>query len=200
MDRLRTEIVACDRCAGYLPHGPRPVAMIRPAARLLIIGQAPGTRVHKTGIPWNDPSGDRLRDWLALDRQTFYGSARLAIMPMGFCYPGTAKSGGDKPPRPECAPTWHDRALAMMPDVALTLLVGGYAQHYYLGPHDHGTVAENVEKYREFLPRFMPLPHPSWRTTGWRSRNPWFERDVLPTLRVRVSALLGSGPAAAPCV
>lgn len=192
LDKLNREIASCTHCAATLPLGPRPVTVLRPDARILIIGQAPGTKVHETGIPWNDPSGDRLRDWLQIDRETFYTSSRLAIMPMGFCYPGRADSGGDNPPRPECAPLWHDRARALMPAVALTLLVGSYAQRHYLKRPTKFTMTQTVEKYADFLPEYWPLPHPSWRTTGWQKRNPWFERDVLPALREQVHALMGA--------
>ena len=192
LDTLNREISACTLCTEFLPLEPRPVTVLRPEARLLIIGQAPGTKVHETGIPWNDPSGDRLRDWMQVDRETFYTSPRIAIMPMGFCYPGRAKTGGDNPPRPECAPTWHDRALALMPDVSLILLVGSYAQPFYLKARKYRTMTETVENYQEFLPEFWPLPHPSWRTAGWQKRNPWFERDVLPPLRARVRTMLSN--------
>lgn len=193
LSALSREIAGCTLCARHLPLGPRPVTVLRPGARLLIVGQAPGTKVHESGIPWNDPSGDRLRDWLGVDRDTFYESPRLAIMPMGFCYPGKAKSGGDNPPRPECAPTWHERALALMPAVALTLLVGGYAQQRYLKETGYPTMTETVERYSEFLPAYWPLPHPSWRTVGWQKRNPWFAAEVLPALRARAAELLENG-------
>ena len=173
----------CRVCAAHLPLGPRPILRASVTARLLIVGQAPGTRVHETGIPWNDPSGDRLRAWLGLDRHIFYDESRIAIMPMGFCYPGVARSGGDAPPRPECAPLWHDRLRRHMPQIALTLLVGTYAQRHYLGRRRKRSVTETVRAWREFLPEFLPLPHPSWRNTGWLKRNPWFEAEVLPALR-----------------
>ena len=158
-----------------------------PTARLLIIGQAPGTKVHATGIPWNDPSGDRLRAWLGMDRDTFYDAARIAILPAGLCYPGRLPGGGDAPPRPICAPTWHPRLLPLMPAVALTLLVGSYAQALMLGP---GPVGERVRRFADHLPRRFPLPHPSWRTTGWERRNPWFTDEVLPALRASVGGVL----------
>ncbi len=192
LDALQRKIAACDICAAHLPLGPRPVVRLKPAARLLIIGQAPGTKVHETGIPWNDPSGDRLRDWLGLDRNAFYNSPHIAIVPMGFCYPGRANSGGDNPPRPECAPEWHERALAHMPDIELTLLVGQYAQKHYLDHYLPGerekTMTATVAHWRNYLPRFLPTPHPSWRTTGWLKKNPWFESDVAPYLHARVQA------------
>lgn len=156
-------------------------------ARLLIIGQAPGTKVHETGIPWNDPSGDRLRGWLAMDRDTFYDASQIAIVPMGLCYPGRLPNGGDRPPRPECAPLWMDRFLRLMPEIRLTLLVGTYAQERRLGK---GAMTERVRRFQEFGPTVMPLPHPSWRTTGWERRNPWFTEELLPVLRTAVAAAL----------
>ena len=194
LTRLSAEIAACTICAEHLPLGPRPVTRLKPDARLLIIGQAPGTRVHETGIPWNDPSGDRLRDWLGVGHETFYASPRIAIMPMGFCYPGRLKQGGDAPPRPECAPAWHGRALELMKRIELILLVGTYAQARYLphtGPRSaRPNMTQAVEKWRDFGPLYLPLPHPSWRTTGWQKRHPWFESDVLPALRARVDDIL----------
>jgi uracil-DNA glycosylase len=166
------------------------VLRARASARLLIVGQAPGTRVHETGIPWNDPSGDRLRHWLNLDRDAFYDEARIAIMPMGFCYPGRDMAGGDAPPRPECAPLWHPRLRPLLPNVALTLLVGRYAQAYYLGKTAKDSVTDTVRAWRDYAPTFLPTPHPSWRSTGWLKRNPWFERDIVPALRARVRDLL----------
>ncbi len=179
-----SEAAACTHCQG-LPLGPRPVFRVSPTARLLIIGQAPGTKVHATGIPWNDPSGERLRDWLGMTRDAFYDATRIAIMPMGFCYPGRLPRGGDAPPRPECAPLWHDRLLAEMPALRLTLLVGAYAQARYLGP---GTMTENV-RAQPGLPRHFALPHPSWRTIGWAARNPWFAAETLPALRQAAAAV-----------
>jgi uracil-DNA glycosylase len=175
-------------CAGHLPLGPRPVFQVSATARLLIVGQAPGTKVHATGIPWNDPSGERLRDWLQVDRATFYDESRIAILPMGLCYPGRLPGGGDAPPRRECAPLWHRRLLAQMPDIRLTLLVGSHAQAYMLGA---GPVTERVQAFRTHLPRYFPLPHPSWRAVGWERRHPWFSADVLPALRDAVAQALG---------
>lgn len=157
-------------------------------ARLLIIGQAPGTKVHATGVPWNDPSGDRLRAWLEMPREVFYNQRRIAIIPMGLCYPGRLPNGGDAPPRPECAPLWHARLIARMPRLRLTLLVGGYAQTYLLG---RGSMTDRVQAFHQTLPRYFPLPHPSWRTTAWERRNPWFPAEVLPALRQAVAAALG---------
>lgn len=181
---------ACRVCAAQLPLGPRPVLRAEATARLLIVGQAPGTKVHETGIPWNDPSGERLRDWLAVDRETFYDAARIAIVPMGFCYPGRDSRGGDRPPRRECAPLWHPPLRAALPEVALTLLVGQYAQAFYLGARRRGSLSETVRAWRDVLPEFLPLPHPSWRNTGWLKRHPWFAAELLPELRARVHALL----------
>ena len=177
------EARACTVCSEHLPLGPRPVLRASASSRLLIVGQAPGTKVHETGIPWNDPSGDRLRDWLGLDRDAFYDERRIAIMPMGFCYPGVDRSGGDKPPRPECAPLWHDRLLALMPGIELTLLVGMYAQRRYLGRGRRRTLTETVRDWRDYLPDYLPLPHPSWRNTAWLRKNPWFEAEIVPFLR-----------------
>ena len=187
--RLLREIRACRVCARHLPLGPRPVLRAKASARLLIIGQAPGTKVHESGIPWNDRSGDRLRDWLQLDRETFYDESCIAIMPMGFCYPGVDANGGDRPPREECAPLWHTRVLTLLPRIELTLLVGSYAQKHYLGDRAASMTA-TVRAWREHAPRFIPLPHPSWRNTAWLRRNPWFERELLTDLRERVHDLL----------
>ena len=159
------------------------------SARLLIIGQAPGRRVHESGIPWNDPSGDVLRDWLALDRDTFYDTAQVAIVPMGLCYPGTV-DGADLPPRPECAPRWQPRFRASLPFVEMILLVGSYAQAYYLKDRRMKTLGETVRAYRDYLPEFFVLPHPSWRNRAWVQRNPWFARNVIPELRKRVKAAI----------
>jgi uracil-DNA glycosylase len=188
---LVAEVRACRACAAHLPLGPRPVLRAEPSARLLIIGQAPGTRVHETGIPWNDASGDRLRDWLALDRATFYDAARIAIIPMGFCYPGRDARGGDNPPRPECAPLWHERLLAHLPALRLTLLVGRYAHGRYIAGARRLSLAETVCAWRDHTPDVVPLPHPSWRTTAWQRKHPWFDAELLPDLRQRVREVLG---------
>src|SRR3954453_18523504 len=161
LEAVAEQARACGVCAEYLPLGPRPVFRVSSTARLLIVGQAPGTKVHETGIPWNDPSGDRLRNWLQMDRELFYDESRIAIVPMGLCYPGRLSNGGDAPPRRECAPLWHDRLLALMPGIRLTLLVGSYALTHGLG---RGSMTELVRDFRRFLPRQFPLPHPSWRT------------------------------------
>lgn len=187
---LFAEIRACTLCAAQLPLGPRPVVRGKASARLLIVSQAPGTKVHETRLSFNDRSGDRLRQWLRLDRETFYDEARVAIMPMGFCYPGRDQKGGDLPPRPECAPLWHARVLELLPRVELTLLVGSYAIDYYLGRTGRRSMAETVAAWRDFLPRFLPLPHPSWRTMMFERRNPWFEEELLPEARRRVKGLI----------
>jgi uracil-DNA glycosylase len=193
LDRLAAEIRACRVCADHLPLGPRPVLRASVTARLLIVGQAPGTKVHATGIPWNDPSGDRLRQWLGIDRETFYDESRIAIVPMGFCYPGRLPNGGDAPPRPECAPLWRDKLLALMPEIRLTLLVGTYALAHVLG---RGAMTDLVRDFRAHLPCHFPLPHPSWRTVAWEKRNPWFGDEVLPALRQEVTRALSARMAA----
>ncbi|MDH3230206.1 MAG: uracil-DNA glycosylase family protein [Alphaproteobacteria bacterium] len=181
---------ACTLCAGQLPRGPRPVFRASPTARLMIVGQAPGARVHETGIPWNDASGRRLRDWLALDSETFYDASRIAILPVGFCYPGRYERGGDLPPRSECAPLWHRRLTAHMSDLGLVLLIGQYAQAHYLDRRCHRSLTETVAAWRDYLPDYLPMPHPSWRNTAWLRRNPWFEMDLLPDLRARICRIL----------
>ena len=182
---LVSEARACTACKARLPHEPRPVFRVGRSARLLIVGQAPGRRVHESGIPWNDPSGDVLREWLALDRETFYDTSRIAIVPIGLCYPGTVE-GADLPPRPECAPLWQPRFRSALPDVRLTLLVGQYAHRFYLGDSKKRTLGETVRAFREYLPELFVLPHPSWRNRAWIQRNPWFTRNVIPELRRRV--------------
>ncbi len=187
------QVRACRHCEAQLPLGPNPVLRAGTGARMVIVGQAPGTRVHETGIPWNDPSGDRLRGWLELDREVFYDESRIAIVPMGFCYPGRGKSG-DLPPAPDCAPLWHDKLFELMPDIELVLLVGSYAQNHYLG-RSRETLTQRVQRWRDFGPRFFPLPHPSPRNTLWLRRNAWFEEQVVPALRSRVGELLAArGP------
>jgi uracil-DNA glycosylase len=190
-DALLTEIRACTLCAGALPLGPRPVVRLQRSAKLLIIGQAPGAKVHESGLPWNDRSGDVLRGWLDMPRDDFYDETRIAIMPMGFCYPGVNPNGGDNPPRPECAPRWHGRLLQQVPKIELTLLVGGYAQAHYLGTRAENTMTATVRDFHSYLKDgYFPLPHPSWRNLAWQKRNPWFAEDVLPTLRKAVTAAL----------
>ena len=187
LSRVAREARACKACARHLPFAPKPVFRVGGGARLLIVGQAPGRRVHETGIPWNDPSGEVLRAWLAMDREAFYDTSRIAIVPAGLCYPGTV-DGADLPPRAECAPRWQPKFRAALPAIRLTLLVGLYAQAYYLREHRKATLTETVRAYREYLPEFFPLPHPSWRNHAWRKKNPWFETDVIPALRRAVNA------------
>jgi uracil-DNA glycosylase len=189
LDALLREVRACRLCEPHLPLGPRPVLRADARARVLIVGQAPGTKVHATGIPWNDPSGDRLREWLQVDRDTFYDEHRFAIIPTGLCYPGRGRSG-DLPPRPECAPRWHPPLRALLPRIELTLLVGQYAQAYYLGARRRRTLTETVHAWRGYLPEFLPVPHPSPRNTHWLQVNPWFAADVLPHLRALVHELI----------
>ena len=188
---LPTLIRACTVCADRLPHPPRPVFSCHPKSRILIIGQAPGRRVHESGIPWLDASGRQLRLWLAVTEKEFYDQTNFAILPMGFCYPGTGLSG-DLPPRPECAPLWHPPLLAELPEIRLTLLVGRYAVNHYLAGAAGKTLTESVRRYREFLPRYFPLPHPSPRNRHWLTANPWFEKELVPELREKVHACLGA--------
>jgi len=194
LDKVLAQVRACRACAEELPLGPRPVVRAAPSAKVLIIGQAPGTRVHETGIPWNDRSGERLRQWLAVDTDLFYDERRIAIMPMGFCYPGLDPRGGDAPPRPECAPLWHDTILSHLPQIRLTLLVGSYAQTHYLQTTRKKTMTETVAAWRDYLPGVTPLPHPSWRNTAWLKRNTWFAADLLPVLRERTRDHTGAAP------
>jgi len=189
-DHLIQNIRNCTVCAPFLPLGPRPIVRGRPSARLLIISQAPGRQVHDTRLSFNDRSGDRLRAWLAIDRETFYDETRVAILGMAFCYPGRDDKGGDLPPRPECAPRWHAPLRAFLPAIGLTLLVGSYAINYYLPGKRTRSMTEAIARWREFLPEFFVLPHPSWRTTSWLRANPWFENEVLPELRARAAAVL----------
>ena len=177
---------ACTACAG-LPLGPRPILRVSTTATILIASQAPGTKVHVSGTPWTDASGVRLRTWLGMTPEEFYDGARIAILPMGLCYPGRYPQGGDLPPRPECAPRWRARLLGAMPQLRLTLLVGSYAQADALGP---GRMTDRVRGFAGYLPRYFPLPHPSWRTGIWERNNPWFPADVLPALRAHVRAVL----------
>jgi uracil-DNA glycosylase len=189
LDRLLADIRACRACEPHLPRGARPVLIADARARVLIAGQAPGTRVHATGIPWNDVSGKRLREWLELDAETFYDAARIAIVPMGFCYPGTGRSG-DLPPRAECRALWHDRLFARLPNLRLKIVIGQYAQAYHLAGRTRATLTETVAAWREFAPDIFPLPHPSPRNQGWLARNPWFAEELLPALREAVAAAL----------
>ena len=190
-DALLAEIRACRACAEALPHPPRPVIHAHPEARILVVGQAPGRRVHETGISFNDPSGDRLRDWMGIDRETFYDARRVALVPMGFCYPGTGR-GGDLPPRPECAERWREPVLAGMPRIELTLLVGSYAIAWHLYCERRmPPVGEVVADWRRHWPALLPMPHPSPRNNRWLRDRPWFEAEVVPALQRRVAELIG---------
>ncbi|MBT5050435.1 MAG: uracil-DNA glycosylase family protein [Rhodospirillaceae bacterium] len=193
--RLLRDVRGCNLCAEKLPLGPRPVVKGTPSARIMIVGQAPGTKVHQSGVPWDDASGRRLRDWLDLDDGTFYDEDLIAIVPMGFCYPGANPKGGDNPPRPECAPLWHPPLRGALPHIELTLLVGQYAQRWYLKGRMKKTMTETVRSFRDYLPEFLPTPHPSWRTTAWQNKNPWFEAEIVPDMRRRVHELIAKGPA-----
>lgn len=189
LDALLTRIRACRLCEVHLPLEPRPVLRAQPSARLLIVGQAPGTRVHESGIPWNDASGIRLRGWLGLERDVFYDESRIAIVPMGFCYPGRSESG-DLPPRPECAAAWHAPVMAGLPAVQLRLLIGHYAQLHYLGARRGRTLTDTVRAFRDYLPGTFPLPHPSPRNQLWFRTNPWFEEELVPLLREETARVL----------
>ena len=202
LDRLVGDIRRCRRCAEApegmrLPHDPRPVLRVSSTARLAVVGQAPGTRVHASGVPFTDPSGVRLRAWMGVSEAEFYDDARIAIIPMGFCFPGLGKAGGDLPPRAECAPLWRPRLFSLLPQIELLLLVGLYAQRWHLGEDCGPTLGETVRDYRRVLalpgrPRCLPLPHPSWRNSAWLKRNPWFDAELLPDLRRQVRALIGT--------
>ncbi len=186
---LLTEIRQCRECEASLPHGPRPILQAATGARILIIGQAPGRRVHESGVPWDDASGERLREWMGIERDDFYDGRLVALVPMGFCYPGTGTSG-DLPPREECAPLWHDRLLAHLASVRLTLLIGQYAQKHRLPSKNRQSLTETVKDWQAHAPGTFPLPHPSPRNNRWLKRNPWFVEQLLPELRGQVSAVL----------
>ncbi len=192
LTQLLQEVRACRHCEAHLPLGPRPVLHISATARLLIASQAPGTKVHHAGISFWDASGDRLRSWLGIEKPLFYDETQIAILPMGLCYPGRLPSGGDAPPRPECAPRWRSRILAAMPALRLTLLVGTYAQNEAarLEHWPKASMTDRVRAYQHYMPRYFPLPHPSWRTGAWERRNPWFVAEILPALRHAVRAAL----------
>jgi uracil-DNA glycosylase len=192
-ETLLRQVRACRLCASQLSTEPRPILQLDPRARILVAGQAPGARAHASGVPFDDPSGDRLRGWMGVSRDVFYDPLRIAILPMGFCYPGRGRSG-DLPPRPECAPVWRDRLLATLKDVRLTLVIGAYAQAFHLPEGSRRSVTESVRAWRDQWPAVLALPHPSPRNDLWLRRNPWFETDVLPVLRKRIAAL---GPGAA---
>ena len=190
LETLLARVRECQLCEAVLPLGPRPIVRAQPSSQILIIGQAPGTRVHETGMPWNARSGDVLREWLDVDKATFYDESYFAIVPMGFCYPGVNPHGGDNPPRPECANTWHAALLAQLPNIKLTLLIGMYAQARYLAKEKKRSLTDTVAAWQDYEPNYLPLPHPSWRNLHWRRQNSWFEAEVVPELRSRVHALL----------
>jgi uracil-DNA glycosylase len=187
---LKKEISHCKICAEKLDHEPRPVVQFSDKSKILIVGQAPGRRVHESGVPWNDKSGDRLRKWLGVNEQQFYDPDSFALLPMGFCYPGKGASG-DKPPRPECAPLWHSILHQHLKNIRLTILCGQYAQKYYLQNRFHQTMTETIKKFEEFLPSFLPIPHPSPRNVAWFKANPWFERELVETLQTKTRLILG---------
>ena len=199
LDHLRKEIAGCSLCrdapiGAPMPHAPRPVVRLSSTARICVAGQAPGIRVHETGIPFNDPSGDRLRQWMGIDRTLFYDESKVAIVPMGFCFPGYDKHGGDKPPRKECSTHWHKTIFTAMPQLELVLVIGTYAHAWHLGPLRRKNVTETVRAAPEIWqqstdPRLLPLPHPSWRNSAWLKKNLWFETDILPLLKREVSRL-----------
>ena len=188
LESLLTEVRACTVCAEHLEAGPRPVVRIGPSAPIVIIGQAPGRLVHESGIPWDDPSGVRLRSWLGLSEEQFYDPETVAILPMGFCFPGTAKSG-DNPPRPECAPLWHDRLISHLAEDRLEIIIGMYAQARYIEKREK-TLPATVANWANYLPKQVVLPHPSWRNNGWIKKNPWFETETLPAIRARIDQVM----------
>jgi uracil-DNA glycosylase len=189
LNKLVQEIRACTLCADYLPLGPRPIVQVSSSASILIVGQAPGSRVHETGIPFNDPSGDRLRDWMGIGKEIFYDVKKIALVPMGFCFPGTGQSG-DLPPRPECAQTWRVKLLEQLTHIKLTIAVGQYAQAWHFGDDNQENLTQTVLNWKSYLPKAIPLPHPSPRNNIWLKKNPWFEEMVLPALKRKVKAVL----------
>jgi uracil-DNA glycosylase len=190
LDRLLEDIRACRLCEPHLPHGARPVLHVSAEAKLCIVSQAPSLRVHETGLSFNDASGDRLRDWMGVDRAIFYDESRIAIAAMAFCFPGYNEQGHDLPPRKECAATWRERLFAALPQFETTLLVGAHAQAWHLPGRTKRSMSETVRAWREYAPRYIPLPHPSWRNSGWLKQNPWFAEELLPYLRRRVRRVL----------
>ncbi len=193
MDKLLTQIKNCKECEKYLVHGANPIFTASTKSKIIVIGQAPGRIVHNTGIPWNDKSGDNLRTWLGIDKPTFYNSVHFSLMPMGFCYPGTGNAG-DLAPRAECAPLWHSRLLTYMREVKLILLIGQYAQAYYLGTRARGSLTDTVRHFEDYLPQYLPLPHPSPRNNVWQAKNQWFGSEVLPVLKEKVKSILEPRP------
>ena len=188
MKELLDQVKRCTICQN-LPLGPRPVVSAHPKSKIIIVGQAPGTAVHASGIPWDDTSGKNLRSWMGIEKEEFYKTEDIAIVPMGFCYPGRGKSG-DLPPRKECAPQWHDLIISLIEDVQLVILIGKYAQDYYLDKSDKRNLTDRVRNYKDYLPKYFVLPHPSPRNNIWQSKNEWFRRDVLPELKVTISELI----------
>lgn len=188
LPQLLDDIRQCRECEAHLPLGPRPVLTANATSQILVIGQAPGRKVHESGVPWDDPSGKRLREWMGISTENFYDESKVAIVPMGFCYPGTGKSG-DLPPRPECSQLWHQRLLGQLSNVKLTLVIGQYAQNYKLGAKNKRTLTDNVRAWREFTPTCLPLPHPSPRNNRWLKNNDWFLTDVVPYLKRRIKRL-----------
>ena len=193
LEALLAAVRGCRACEAHLPLGPRPVLRAAETARILVVGQAPGLRVHMTGIPWDDPSGERLRAWLGVDKEVFYDASRIAIIPMGYCYPGRGK-GGDLPPRRECATLWLDQLLDRLSRIELTLLIGRHAQRHFLGSRCKPSLAATVSAWPEYSPRYLPLPHPSPRNEPWLQRHPWFERQLVPLLQARMTTLIGTSP------
>jgi uracil-DNA glycosylase family 4 len=189
MKLLLIQIKNCKACELHLEHGVNPIIAASPKSKIIIIGQAPGRIVHQTGIPWNDKSGDRLREWMGINKSIFYDADKIALMPMGFCYPGKGKSG-DLPPRSECAPLWHSPLLAMMKNVKIILLIGQYAQNYYLDDNAKDTLTETVHHFKEYLPKYFPLPHPSPRNNIWQAKNKWFSNKVIPALKEEINGIL----------
>lgn len=186
VQNLLKRIRNCEVCSSHLPEGPRPIIQASEKSKIAIIGQAPGSKVHATGIPWDDPSGKRLRTWLGVSEEQFYDADIFCLLPMGFCYPGRGKSG-DLPPRPECAPLWHDEVLNRMPNIKLSLLIGQYAQKRYLGTRAKTSLTETVKNYKEYFPEFLPLVHPSPRNAIWQKKNPWFDAEIVPAIQKIVS-------------
>ncbi len=193
MEKLLSEIRNCTVCKDYLPNTPRPIIQMDTRSQIVIIGQAPGQKVQDSGVPWDDASGNNLREWLGVDKQTFYNEKIFALIPMGFCFPGTGKSG-DLPPRPECAPLWHHQVMEAMAHTKLILLIGQYAQHYYLGKSCKPTLTETVRSYHGYLPKYLPLPHPSPRNNIWQKKNSWFKESIIPTLQDIILPYLKSRP------
>jgi len=196
LDSLLSDVRECRACEGALPLGPRPVVQVGHGAKVLIVGQAPGTKVHASGVPFDDASGNRLRLWMGVNKPDFYDPSRFAIIPMGYCYPGRG-SGGDLPPRKECAEMWLDHLLAHLPDVQLTLLIGLHAQRHFLGNRRKESLTETVQAWREYGPAYLPLPHPSPRNTAWFQRHPWFDEEVVPELRARIKGIFDARAKAA---